>query len=116
MTERFRPSPDFDDIPRRSPSHEIRVNGEPLELTWYNTQFIVYSNDAYRGLDHVQVATEGQRTSVLFNSYPLIEALIHADYPGSIHPEPTPEVLQLYYRYQSHRLEQDLSSLGDEQL
>lgn len=114
MTERFRPSPDFEDIPRRSPTLEIYVHGEPIELTWYNTKFVIYSDDAYSDMAHVQVRGDEQPTSVFFDSLPLIETLMKENYPGSIYPEPTREVLALCYQYQAYRLEHDLSSLSDE--
>ncbi|GAA1053952.1 hypothetical protein [Dietzia natronolimnaea] len=114
MTEHLTPSPDFDDIPRRSPSLEIYIHGEPIELTWYNTKYVIYSDDTYSAMAHVKIDQDEGPTTVHFDSLSLIEALMKEDYPGSIYPEPTREVLALYYQYQSYRLDQDLLSLRDE--
>ena len=116
MTERFKPTADFEDIPRRSPTIEVPLRDRTERLTWYNTCIVFYTQDEFLDMTHVEITNheEGSR-GIVFSSRPLVQLLMNNSFPMMSAPEPPRGVLEAYYRYTADEIESELPRFMDEE-
>lgn len=116
MTERLSPSPDFEDIPRRSPILEFDLGHRVERLTWYNTLIVFYSQDEYLDMTHIEITDyENEKRWIHFNCRRLVNLLNQHNFPMMSAPEPRHGVLKAYYEYQADELEQELPRLFEDE-
>lgn len=109
MSERFKPSPDFEDIPRRSPTIEVPLRDRTEQLTWYNTCIVFYTQDEFLDMTHVEISNhENHSRGLVFRSRPLVKILMDHSFPMMSAPEPTRGVLEAYYRHTADAIDSEL--------
>lgn len=97
-------------IPRHSPEVALRIGERALNLTYFNTVVSIYT-DPFDIMNNVQHKNGDDKPLTIFHCDELIDQLAELDYFINSRPWPSDNVIRLYERFQSQRLEQELEEL-----